>query len=109
MPAKKPLTAGQRIEIRSDKNGDGGTDHLGYVVMRPMNIDDLLAFAEADTKVAPAIRSVKDGCIEHKFKNGKPLGEQSIDTLTKILRGWNASEEEVAFPPDSASPSVSPS
>jgi hypothetical protein len=96
MPAKQ--AEGQRIDL------DGG-----YVVMRPMNIDDLLAFAEADTNVGPAIRSVKGGCLESKFKNGKPLGEQSIDVLTAILRGWNRAEDEVALPPASAPPSASPS
>jgi hypothetical protein len=89
---------GQRIEL------DGG-----YVVMRPMNIDALLAFAEADINMGPAIRAVKDGCIEDKFKNGKPLGEQEIDVLTAILRGWNRAEDEVALPPASAPPSASPS
>lgn len=96
MPAKK--AEGQRIEL------DGG-----YVVMRPMNIDDLLAFAEADSNVAPAIRSVKDGCVESKFRDGKPLGEQSLDVLTAILRGWNRAEDEAAVPPTNGQPSVSPS
>jgi hypothetical protein len=96
MPAKQ--AEGQRIEL------DGG-----YVVMRPMNIDDLLAFAEADTNVGPAIRSVKNGCVESNFKNGKPLGEQSIDVLTAILRGWNRAEDEVALPPANGQLSVLPS
>lgn len=95
----------------SKRNGTGQRIELdgGFVVMRPMNIDDLLAFAEADTNVGPAIRAVKEGCIESNFKNGKPLGEQSLDTLTAILRGWNRAEDEVALPPASAPPSASPS
>ena len=96
MPAKK--AEGQRINL------DGG-----YVVMRPMNIDDLLAFAEADTQIAPAIRSVKNGVLEANFKNGKPIGEQSLDVLTAILRGWNSAEDEVALPPANAPLSVLPS
>lgn len=97
MTGKKP-NGEQRIEL------DGG-----YVVMRPMNIDDLLAFAEADTNIGPAIRSVKNGAVAHKFKNGKPLGEQELPVLTAILKGWNAREDEVALPPANASPSPSPS
>jgi hypothetical protein len=95
----------------SKRNGTGQRIELdgGYVVMRPMTIDDLLAFAEVDTNIGAAIRSVKAGCIEDKFKNGKPLGEQEIDVLTAILRGWNRAEDEVALPPASAPPSVSPS
>ena len=96
MPAKQ--AEGQRIDL------DGG-----YVRMRPMNIDDLLAFAEADTNIGAAIRSVKNGCLESKFSNGKPLGEQDISVLTAILRGWNAKEDEVALPPANAPLSVLPS
>lgn len=93
MPASK--AEGQRIELDS-----------GYVVMRPMNIDALLAFAEADTNIGPAIRAVKEGCVDSKFTDGKPLGEQPIPTLTAILRGWNRAEDEVALPPAQEPPSA---
>ncbi len=96
MPARK--AEGQRITLDN-----------GYVVMRPMNIDALLAFAEADTNVAAAIRAVKEGCVEAKFANGLPLGEQGLPVLTAILRGWNNAEDEVALPPASAQLSALPS
>ena len=89
---------GQRIEL------DGG-----YVVMRPMTIDDMLAFSEVETNLGAAIRAVKDGCTEAKFKNGKLLGEQGLPVLTAILKAWNSAEDEVALPPASAPLSVLPS
>jgi len=93
-----PKPSGQRIEL------DGG-----YVVMRPMTIDDMLAFSEADTNFGAAIRAVKEGCVEAKFANGLPLGEQGLPVLTAILRGWNNAEDEVALPPASAQLSALPS
>ncbi len=77
----------------------------GWVRMRiPMTIDDLLALGEADTKIGPAIRAVKEACIESEFDNGKPLGEQPWSVMTEILKAWNASEDEVALPPANGQP-----
>jgi hypothetical protein len=77
-----------------------------WVKMRPMNIDDMLAFAEVDKDFGSAIRAVKDGIVDAQFKNGKPFGEQPVPVYNEVLKAWNQAEDEVALPPASAPPSA---
>ena len=101
MGKKKPVTdRGPRTTIKLDG---------GWVVMRQMNIGDLLAFSEADQNIGPAIRAVLEGCLESEFENGLPLAKQKLSVLTAILKGWDSTEDEVALPPASAPLSVLPS
>lgn len=78
----------------------------GWVLMRPMTIDDLLAIADVESDFPAAIRAVKDGVVEAHFDNGKPLGEQPVPVYTELLKAWNRVEDEVALPPANAPPSA---
>lgn len=81
----------------------------GWVRMRPMSIDDIVALAEADTTVGPALRAVLAACVESHFDDGQPLGSQGFKVLTEILKAWNSAEDEVALPPANGQSSASPS
>ena len=70
-----------------------------WVLIKPMTIDALEAFSDAETNVAPAIRAVKEACVEAHFANDEPIGKQPVETLSRIMSQLNAVEDEVALPP----------
>jgi len=98
MSKTKSNGAGRRVNVEG-----------GWVVLRPMTVDDLEILSDSGSNGAEFVRTIRAAVLESGFENGKPLGEQPYQVLGSISREWMKREDEVALPPASAPPSVLPS